>query len=309
MKLSIVTTLYHSEKTINEFHLLVSKEAKKIFNDNYEVIYVNDCSPDNSLEKSIAIFKKDKHTKIIDLSRNFGHHKAMMTGLNHARGEFIFLLDVDLEEDPRYLGSFFDQMKKENCDVVYGKQKKRRGNWFENISGTLFWNFFQLISGLSSDVNPSTIRIMTRRYVDALILHKESDIFIYGIWALTGFVQKPHLIDKGNDSPTTYTLAKRIPLLLTSITSFSEQPLIAIFYIGLIILLISIITILIILYGYFMHNITIEGWTSQLVSIWFFGGLIITFMGIIAIYLSKVFIETKNRPLTIIKKIYTSSKN
>lgn len=308
MKLSIVTTLYQSEKTINEFHSLISKEAKKIVNLDYEIIYVNDCSPDNSLELSIDIFKKDKKVKIIDLSRNFGHHKAMMTGLNHSSGDLIFLIDIDLEEDPRYLSDFFTEIKKENCDVVYGKQKNRRGNWFDRISGTLFWKFFQIISGLPSNVNPSTIRIMTRRYVDALILHKEREVFIYGIWAITGFVQKAYLIDKGNHSKTTYTLSKRTHLLVNSITSFSSLPLIAIFYIGLIILCISSVNILFVVFQYFIQNVSVEGWTSMIASIWLIGGLIITFMGIIAIYLSKIFIETKNRPFTIIKKEYTRPK-
>ena len=309
MKLSIVTTLYQSEKTINDFHSLISKEAKKIVNFDYEIIYVNDCSPDNSLELSIDIFNKDKKVKIIDLSRNFGHHKAMMTGLNHASGDLIFLIDIDLEEDPKYLSVFFSEIKKEDCDVIYGKQRNRRGNWFDSISGTFFWKFFQSISGLSPDVNPSTIRIMTRRYVDALMLYKESEIFIYGIWAVTGFVQKPYLIDKGNHSKTTYTLTKKIHLLVNSITSFSNFPLIVIFYIGTFILCISSVNILFILFQYFIQGVTVEGWTSQLLSIWFIGGLIITFIGIVAIYLSKIFIETKNRPFTIIKKKYTHFKN
>ena len=149
---------------------------------------------------------------------------------------------------------------------------------------------------------------MTRRYVDALILYKEREVFIYGIWAITGFVQNAYLIDKGNHSKTTYTLSNRIHLLVNSITSLSSLPLIAIFYIGLIILCISSVSILVVIFQYFIQNVSVEGWTSMIASIWLIGGLIITFMGIIAIYLSKIFIETKNRPLTIIKKEYTRSK-
>ena len=309
MKLSIVTTLYQSENTINKFHTLISSEAKKLVNIDYEIIYVNDCSPDKSLEKAIIIFKKDKQTKIIDLSKNFGHHKAIMTGLDYASGDLVFLIDVDLEEDPRYLKNFFSEIKKDGCDVIYGQQKIRRGNWYAKIYGTLFWKFFNKISGLHMGINPSTIRIMSRRYIDALLLHKENEVFLNGLWAITGFVQKPYSITKENYSQTTYTFLKKIHLVVNAITSFSNQPLIAIFYMGVIILSFSSVYIMILLYQYYSNNVSVDGWTSMIASIWFLGGLMITFMGIIAIYLSKVFIESKRRPYTITKKIYSNAKS
>ena len=309
MKLSIVTTLYQSESTINKFHTLISSEAKKLVNIDYEIIYVNDCSPDKSLEKAIIIFKKDKQTKIIDLSKNFGHHKAIMTGLDYASGDLVFLIDVDLEEDPRYLKNFFSEIKKDGCDVIYGQQKIRRGNWYAKIYGTLFWKFFNKISGLHMGINPSTIRIMSRRYIDALLLHKENEVFLNGLWAITGFVQKPYSITKENYSQTTYTFLKKIHLVVNAITSFSNQPLIAIFYMGVIILSFSSVYIMILLYQYYSNNVSVDGWTSMIASIWFLGGLMITFMGIIAIYLSKVFIESKRRPYTITKKIYSNAKS
>ena len=309
MKLSIVTTLYQSESTINKFHTLISSEAKKLVSIDYEIIYVNDCSPDKSLEKAIIIFKKDKQTKIIDLSKNFGHHKAIMTGLDYASGDLVFLIDVDLEEDPRYLKKFFSEIKKDGCDVIYGQQKIRRGNWYAKIYGTLFWKFFNKISGLHMGINPSTIRIMSRRYIDALLLHKENEVFLNGLWAITGFVQKPYLITKENYSQTTYTFLKKIHLVVNAITSFSNQPLIAIFYMGVIILSFSSVYIMILLYQYYSNNVSVDGWTSMIASIWFLGGLMITFMGIIAIYLSKVFIESKRRPYTITKKIYSNAKS
>ena len=309
MKLSIVTTLYQSESTINKFHTRISSEAKKLVNIDYEIIYVNDCSPDKSLEKAIIIFKEDKQTKIIDLSKNFGHHKAIMTGLDYASGDLVFLIDVDLEEDPRYLKKFFSEIKKDGCDVIYGQQKIRRGNWYAKIYGTLFWKFFNKISGLHMGINPSTIRIMSRRYIDALLLHKENEVFLNGLWAITGFVQKPYLITKENYSQTTYTFLKKIHLVVNAITSFSNQPLIAIFYMGVIILSFSSVYIMILLYQYYSNNVSVDGWTSMIASIWFLGGLMITFMGIIAIYLSKVFIESKRRPYTITKKIYSNAKS
>src|SRR4051812_43855385 len=99
MKLSIVTTLYHSSAHVNEFHRRATAAAQVLVGENYEIIFVNDGSPDNSLDLSIQLAEKDNHLQVIDLSRNFGHHKAMMTGLSYAQGEKIFLCDSDLEEE------------------------------------------------------------------------------------------------------------------------------------------------------------------------------------------------------------------
>src|SRR6056300_832993 len=103
MKLSIVTTLYKSSEYIEEFYSRITQEAKKITND-YEIIFVDDGSPDDSLSKVIKLFEKDYHLKILELSRNFGHHKAMMTGLSYAKGDYVFSIDCDLEEEPEILG-------------------------------------------------------------------------------------------------------------------------------------------------------------------------------------------------------------
>ena len=110
MMLSIVTTLYKSSPYVSEFYERVSKQAQKI-TDNYEIIFVDDGSPDDSLQKCIALHKHDQKVTIIELSRNFGHHKAMMTGLSHAKGDFVFLIDSDLEEEPELLGSFWQIYK------------------------------------------------------------------------------------------------------------------------------------------------------------------------------------------------------
>ena len=129
MELSIVTTLYHSAPYIEEFYARVRNEAEKITSD-YEIIFVNDGSPDHSLDVVLPICERDEKVKVIDLSRNFGHHKAMMTGLAHARGAWVFLIDCDLEEEPELLGKFSAEVKGSGADVVYGVQQKREGKLF-----------------------------------------------------------------------------------------------------------------------------------------------------------------------------------
>ena len=172
MKLSIVTTLYQSAPYITEFHQRTSTAAQQLVGNDYEIIFVNDGSPDNSLELAVKITENDPHVTVVDLSRNFGHHKAMMTGLAHTKGERIFLIDSDLEENPEWLLSFTKQMETDTSDVVYGVQSKRKGGIFEKISGSLFYPFFRLLTGLNLPNNIVTSRLMSRRYVDALLLHQ-----------------------------------------------------------------------------------------------------------------------------------------
>ncbi|MDQ7075204.1 MAG: glycosyltransferase family 2 protein [Gammaproteobacteria bacterium] len=308
MKLSIVTTLYHSSIHIDEFYRRTSIVAQKLVGNDYEIILVNDGSPDNSLNIASEFTEIDPHITVIDLSRNFGHHKAMMTGLSYAKGELIFLIDSDLEEEPEWLLNFFHEIEKQQCDVIYGSQIQRKGGIFERWSGQWFWYIFNKMTGMSLTENSVTARLMTKRYVNALLLHKEREVFIMGLWHLTGFDQQPQKIKKHSSSKSTYTIHKKISLLVNAITSFSNAPLISIFYLGFIISFLSgtYITYLVIQWIFFLKPLL--GWTSVIASIWFLGGLTMSSLGVIGIYLSKIFLETKKRPYTIIRKIYTKKK-
>lgn len=302
--LSIVTTLYKSSPYVNEFYKRISTEAKKI-TDDYEIIFVDDGSPDDSLHKAVELHRQDPKVVVMELSRNFGHHKAIMTGLAHASGDYIFLIDSDLEEEPELLSKFWEEMQKNNdLDVVYGVQENRKGGWFEKFSGEMFWKIINFMSTIPIPSNILTARLMTKHYTHSLIQYKESEIFIGGIWAHTGYKQLGIEVKKSSHSETTYTFRKKIELLTNSITSFSSKPLVYIFYIGFITTFISCAFILKLIYNKLLLGHSFEGWTSLIVSIWFFGGLIILLLGIIGIYLSKIFIEVKQRPYTIIKNIF-----
>ena len=304
MKLSIVATLYNSVVYIEEFYRRASSAAKEFAGDDYEIVFVNDGSPDNSLDVAIGIGELDSHVVVVDLSRNFGHHKAMMTGLAHAKGDKIFLIDTDLEEEPEWLSDFSAHMCSEECDVVYGMQSKRKGGLFERWSGDYFYRFFRLLTGMDFPENVVTARLMTRRYVNALLLHEEREVFMAGLWFITGFSQQPLIVKKHNSSETTYTLRRKMSVLVNSVTSFSNVPLVAIFYIGLVISSVAIIYIGYLIIHWMFLATPLSGWTSVMASIWLLGGMIISFIGMVGIYLSKIFSETKRRPYTIVKHIY-----
>lgn len=308
MKLSIVTTAYHSAPYLKEFYRRITKTAKYVTN-NYEIIIVNDGSPDNSLEIILSLFQKDPQIKIIDLSRNFGHHKAIMTGLSYTQGDYVYLTDCDLEEPPELLLTFWKEMNKiKNVDVIFGKQTHRVGGKLRKFTGKIFYKIFNLFSDFKLSENLIMTRLMRRGYVKAIIQYKETDMVFAGICVLAGFNQLVIPIERKYKGRTTYTFAKKMKIMIDSIISFSERPLIYISYIGLFAFLISIFLILRALYQRIILGRVLEGWTSLVVSVWFFGGAMIFCLSILGIYVARIYIQTKNRPFTIIKKVYQRTK-
>lgn len=304
MKLSVVATLYQSAPYVAEFYRRASAAATQLVGDDYEIVLVNDGSPDNSLDLAIRLAESDDHVVVVDLSRNFGHHKAMMTGLSHATGERVFLIDSDLEEDPEWLTRFSESLESNKCDVVYGVQEHRKGGFIERWTGLWFYVLFKFFTGLELPENLVTARLMTRRYVDALLRHQERELMIAGIWLITGFVQEAQTVKKHSSSVTTYTFRHKMSILVNSVTSFSNRPLIAIFYTGVSIFMMATIYISYLVGSWYFFAKPLSGWTSVMASIWLLGGLVISFVGILGIYLSKIFSETKQRPYTIVRHLY-----
>jgi putative glycosyltransferase len=303
MKLSIVTTLYKSAPYVGEFHRRASSAAQGI-TDDYEIVMVDDGSPDDSLAIACAIAKVDSRVRVVELSRNFGHHKALMTGLDHAHGELCFLIDSDLEENPELLSTFLEKLQASGADVVYGYQEDRKGGFGERLTGYIAYWLFRLLIAFPVPRNHITVRLMRRDYVDSLLMHRERQAVIGGLWLITGFKQIGIAVDKTSRGPSTYSLLHRWRMLIESVTSFSERPLVAIFYLGIIISMLSLVIGLVLLIRRLFMGLVLAGWTSVMISVWFLGGLLILCVGVVGIYISKIFIETKNRPYSIVRKIH-----
>jgi putative glycosyltransferase len=302
MKVSVVSTLYHSAPYVAEFVDRIRAELKTLTSD-YEIVLVDDGSPDDSLRTALTLTTTEPRLKVVELSRNFGHHKAMMTGLEHTAGELVFLIDVDLEEPPELLTPFHEKLTSGGLDVVYGVQEGRKGNLAERVFGWIAWKMMAVLLPIDIPRNHSTVRLMTRDYVEALIRHKERKTAIGGLMVITGFKQAGLAFKKGCRSTTSYGFGDRLFALLDSITSFSEIPLYCVFYLGLIVLFISgMIGCLLVLKK--LTGQVLSGWVSTLVSVWFLGGLAIFSIGVVGLYISRIFIETKNRPYAIVRKIH-----
>jgi len=308
MKLSVVSTLYQSRIFLDEFLVEIEKAIQLIQIDDYELIFVNDGSPDNSLQHLITL-KKEKYLKIkiIDLSRNFGHHYSIQAGLIEAKGDLIFLIDNDLETHPNVLVNFYKTIKEDRTlDVVYGFQEVRKGNFIERTLGGLFWILINKLSDTKIPHNILTERLMTQEYVKALLSLNDANLFLGGMMFWVGFNQKGIAIEKGQrEGASTYSLKKRADLMLQAVTSFSGKPLVYLFYFGLIISFISIFLIIYLMVQKVLYVDEVQlGWTSLVAINILVLGLICTFLGVIGIYVFKIYKQVQGRPNAIIKKIH-----
>jgi putative glycosyltransferase len=183
-------------------------------------------------------------------------------------------------------------------------QEKRKGGLFERVSGSVFYWMINLMSAHPVPRNALTARLMRRPYVRALVAHRDQALFLAGVWAITGFRQQPLVVRKLSHSPTTYGLVSKVRNLVDAVTAFSTVPLVLIFYLGCLISIVAAIGAgYLIVRKVFFHEL-LEGWVSVFVSIWLLGGLTLLTLGVIGIYLSKIFIESKRRPYTVVREIY-----
>jgi putative glycosyltransferase len=304
MKLSVVTTLYYSAPYVDEFYKRIKKSISSVTSD-YELIFVNDGSPDEAAQKVLDLYRQDDCIVLVDLARNYGHHKAMMTGLRHCQGDMIFLIDIDLEEPPELLELFWKEWQVQpTLDVVYGVQEFRKGGWFERVSGQVYYKILSFLSHIDYPPNSLVARLMTKRYVENATSFPEKELELWGIFSIIGFDQKAIKIKKGHKGSTTYSLYKKVKLALETLISFSNRPLLLISLLGLLITSGSFLGVIFVLIQKIAGDVGIPGWTTIVISIWLVGGLVILCLGIIGLYLSKMFSEIKNRPLTIVKKLY-----
>ena len=304
MELSIVATLYGSSKYIAEFHTRISKVAETLTN-NYEIVFVNDGSSDDSLAIACAICAYDPKVKVLDLSRNFGHHRAMMCGIKHASGDRVFLIDVDLEELPELLSTFWQTMETNpEIDVVVGQLQEKTVPVLKKAVSSLFYRVFNALSAIRISDRDIVSRLMNRAYVNALVEYQEREIFFPAIWVDAGFRQVKIPATKTFDGDSSYTFRKRLVMAIEAITSFSSMPLIYIFYLGLLFTLGSAAFIIVLLLRKLFIGHVILGWTSLMAVLFLVSGIIIFSLGVVGIYVSKIYIEIKARPNSIVRKIY-----
>ncbi|MEO8361171.1 MAG: glycosyltransferase family 2 protein [Vicinamibacteria bacterium] len=311
MKLSIVSTMYRSSPFLEEFCARTLRAAQALTPD-FELILVNDGSPDDSLALALKLQSAAPHIQVVDLSRNFGHHAAIVAGLEQSRGERVFLIDCDLEEQPEWLSVFAEKLDTSGADVAFGVQQERVAAYTSNLFGETFWKALNFMSSVPIPHNPMTCRLMTRRFVDAVVRVEDRVLYLAGVFAWTGFRQEPVLLKKiarATTSKSTYNLPRKIIQVVDSFSSFSVMPLSLIFFLGLLIWLGSMTFALYLLVQKLLTpTLILSGFTTITLSIWFLGGITILVLGVLGLYLAKVFQEVKRRPLYLVRDVYRGEK-
>ena len=301
--------MYCSSAYIEEFLNRVS-EAALLITDSYEVILIDDGSPDDSLEIAKRLGEGVDELKIVELSKNHGHHRAMMVGLEQACGNYVFLTDIDLEESPENLSIFWETHEKNpEVDVIYGLQPEKDTPFIRKQLSNAFYSFFNSLSSVKISNRELVSRLMNRNFVNNLLRYGEHSIFLPALWTDAGFNQLSIPVSKSFDGNSTYSLAKRITLAVDALTSFSAKPLVYVFYCGLSISMLAMLVICYLVFKKLFMGAPLLGWTSLIATIFFMGGLILFSLGIIGIYISKIYLEVKSRPTAIIKAIHTRSNN
>lgn len=304
VNLSIVSTVYKSEFFLPKFIDDLVDTINKINEPSFEIIFVLDGITDNSLAYLLERKKTIPQIKIVELSRNFGHHYAASAGLKESKGNLVFIIDCDLEVMPNILIQFKQELiDNPQFDVVYGYQSKRKGGIIEKKFGGLFWKLFNSLSEVNIPNNIITERLMTRRYLEALLSLGDKNLFMAGMMYWVGYHQKGIKVQKEKrEGKSSYSIYKRINLLFEAITSFSEKPLKLIFYFGVIISLLSVsAAMFLIIYKIVSPNAVLMGYTSIVLLILFTLGIILLSIGITGIYIARVFKQVQDRPIYIIK--------
>ena len=198
MILSIVTTLYKSEPFIEKFVFEIQEAIRNACIDDYEIVVVNDGSPDGSLDMALKIKEQNPHVVVVDLSRNFGHHYALMAGMEVSKGDYAFTIDCDLEVSPSVFNDFWNtHLDNLSIDRIYGVAEKRKGGFAEKVGGAFFYKMYNSMSETSIPANILTESLMTRQYVDELVKMGDANLFLAGMYSWVGFRQLPISCKKG----------------------------------------------------------------------------------------------------------------
>ncbi|KOF03265.1 hypothetical protein OB69_08185 [Roseivirga seohaensis subsp. aquiponti] len=301
MKLSIISPVYQAEEIVDELILRITQEASKI-TDDFEILLVEDGSADNSWSKIKNHCKHNSHVVGIKLSRNFGQHYAITAGIQRAKGDYIILMDCDLQDNPKYFSLLIEQAEI-GFDIVFTKREKRKHGFFKSVNSNLYNLLFRLFSDRRYDVNAGSLILFTKRIGLEFLKIKDKDRLYLQIFKWLGFrnttIEVEH--EPRYSGKSSYKFLDLLKLGLQGWTSHSDKLLKMSVYIGFFMALFSFVSSLVILVATFIGSFQ-PGWPSLIVVIFFSTGLILLSIGIAGIYIGKTFDQVKDRPLFIIEE-------
>ena len=308
IKLSVVVPVYGCHNILMSLHEKLTESLMKISKD-YEIILVNDSCPGESWNMIQMIAKQDSKVTGINLSRNFGQHYAITAGLDYSKGEWLVVMDCDLQDKPEEIANLYKKTL-EGYDIVLARRKARKDRLIKRLSSKLFYKVLGYLTETKQNPEVGNFGIYHKKVVEVIKNMRESSRFFPVLVRWVGFksteLEVAH--DKREEGKSSYNLKKMIKLALDTMIAFSDKPLRLTVKLGFIISFFSFLFALSMIIKRYFFDVPVEGWTSIVVSLWFISGIIITILGMLGLYIGKTFDETKKRPLYIVKEIVNDKK-
>lgn len=303
IQLSVVVPVYNAANTIEKLISLLHENCKPL-NLSYEIILIDDRGPDHSWEIIQKICQTDPIVKALQLSRNFGQHPAITAGLELASGDYVVVMDCDLQDRPDQIPKLYEHIISQELDVVLARRVQRQDSFAKRMSSKYFYKTLSYFTGTKQDSSVANFGIYKFQAIKEVVRMGDFvrffPLFIRWVGFNIGYLEIQH--SSREDGGSNYTLRKLWNLALDNIISFSNKPLYMTINLGLSIIFLSFIAITINLYKYFTGQIEILGYTSTIILMSFFFGIVIFILGVIGIYIAKIFDQVKGRQVYIVKE-------
>ena len=310
-KISIVVPCYNEEESLPIFYEEITKVSKKLKEVDFEYVFINDGSKDKTLSILRDLSKKDNKVRYVSFSRNFGKEAWMFAGLEATTGDYVAIMDADMQDPPEMIIEMYESIKKENYDCVALYTKSHVGYNFIRKGLTNCW--YKLIDKISDSKQvpgARDFRLMKRKMVDSILSMREYNRYTKGMFGFVGFETKWIDYDAPDRVAGTskFNLVKLIKYALEGIVAFSTKPLLISAYVGMLFCLVSFIAIIVIIVKTLAFGDPVSGWPSLACIIMFLSGIQLFFLGIIGMYISKIYLEVKGRPVYIVKETEKDNK-
>jgi glycosyltransferase involved in cell wall biosynthesis len=301
VEISVVSPVYCCADCLRALCARIGETLSALGKD-YEIILVDDASPDDAWPILRELCATDPRIKAIALSRNFGQHYAIAAGIEHATGSWVVVLDCDLQDRPEEISRLYSKAQ-EGFDVVFAERETRQDGWFKRTSSRLFIALLNYLSGADYDYRTANFGIYSRSVIDAVRSMGDRSRFFPVMVRWTGFRKAsiPVQHDARGNGGSSYTLRKLLRLALDIMLSYSDKPLRLVATLGIIVSLIALVMTGFSLYRYLHGDVTVAGYTSLIASMWLLAGVILFCMGIIGLYVGRVFENVKARPIFIVR--------
>ena len=300
MELSIVSPIYRGEKMLDELVRRIIDSVKDI-TDDYEIVLVNDCSPDNSWEKIVQLCNENKKVKGVNLSRNFGQHYAITAGLSKTSGNWVVVMDCDLQDRPEEIPNLYAKTR-EGFDSVFAQRVERQDSFMKRLSSAAFYFVFSFLTDSKQDKSVANFGIYNRKVVNAILSMGDSiryfPIMAQWVGFRKGYLPVQHAERQVGSS--SYSFFKLMRLASDNMIGFSDKPLRLMLTFGFYVVIGSLLVALYYFVKWCLGLIVVDGFTTMVISLWLIAGILTMMLGITGLYIGKIFDRVKGRPVFII---------